>query len=207
MNVVARAANPALPHRFLSISSRALRAPRAVEIGRMVASASTVAAPADVGKVHIDVGSVPENLDSQQALLTGEWSPRYLQDYESLCHKLREISTLGGIGGLLQWDEAVMMPAGAAESRGKQKSVLAGVVHEKVLPSFLGVLYSCGHLESVWRKKNSRMSSSKECSHTCSTQMCCCLSSSQTFPICTAPLPVSQSITTSKTFHRRPVRS
>lgn len=27
-----------------------------------------------------------------------------------------------------------MMPAGAAESRGKQKSVLAGVVYEKVLP-------------------------------------------------------------------------
>ncbi len=54
------------------------------------------------------------------------------QDYHSLCDKLREISTLGGIGGLLQWDEAVMMPAGAAESRGKQKSVLAGVVYEKV---------------------------------------------------------------------------
>lgn len=49
-----------------------------------------------------------------------------------MCDKLREISTLGGIGGLLQWDEAVMMPAGAAESRGKQKSVLAGVVYEKV---------------------------------------------------------------------------
>ena len=54
------------------------------------------------------------------------------QDYDKLCDKLREISTLGGIGGLLQWDEAVMMPAGAAESRGKQKSVLAGVVYEKV---------------------------------------------------------------------------
>jgi len=54
------------------------------------------------------------------------------QDYQSLCDKLREISTLGGISGLLQWDEAVMMPAGAAESRGKQKSVLAGVVYEKV---------------------------------------------------------------------------
>ena len=54
------------------------------------------------------------------------------QDYESLCDKLREISTLGGIGGLLQWDEAVMMPTGAAEARGKQKAVLAGVVYEKV---------------------------------------------------------------------------
>lgn len=56
----------------------------------------------------------------------------HTQDYQSLCDKLREISTLGGIGGLLQWDESVMMPAGAAESRGKQKSVLAGVVYEKV---------------------------------------------------------------------------
>lgn len=58
------------------------------------------------------------------------------QDYQNLCDKLREISTLGGISGLLQWDEAVMMPAGAAESRGRQKSVLAGVVYEKVLCIF-----------------------------------------------------------------------
>ncbi|DBA84432.1 TPA: hypothetical protein ACH3X1_006065 [Trebouxia sp. C0004] len=62
------------------------------------------------------------------------------KDYQSLCDKLREISTLGGISGLLQWDEAVMMPAGAAESRGKQKSVLAGVVYEKETSAELGHL-------------------------------------------------------------------
>ena len=54
------------------------------------------------------------------------------QEYQSLCDKLREISALGGINGLLQRDEAVMMPQGAAECRGKQKSALAGVVYEKV---------------------------------------------------------------------------
>lgn len=93
-----------------------------------------MAAPANVGKVRTDVRAALEKLDLDHAPLIGGLSPRCLQDYESLCHKLREISTLGGIGGLLQWDEAVMMPAGAAESRGKQKSVLAGVVYEKVLP-------------------------------------------------------------------------
>ena len=89
------------------------------------------------------VHAKPRKLDFQHALLTGGLSPRCLQDYESLCHKLREISTLGGIGGLLQWDEAVMMPAGAAESRGKQKSVLAGVVYEKVLPFALDFPFAC----------------------------------------------------------------
>ena len=44
----------------------------------------------------------------------------------------------------MQWDEAVMMPAGAAESRGKQKSALAGVVYEKVRTKMV-VLHLCLH--------------------------------------------------------------
>lgn len=37
-----------------------------------------------------------------------------------------------------------MMPAGAAESRGKQKSVLAGVVYEKALPFSCGLPFLAG---------------------------------------------------------------
>lgn len=36
-----------------------------------------------------------------------------LQAYASLCSKLKELSSLNGISGLLQWDELVMMPPGA----------------------------------------------------------------------------------------------
>lgn len=54
-----------------------------------------------------------------------------LQAYEALCGKLKELSSLGGISGLLGWDEMVMMPSGAAGSRGAQKEVLAGVIYDK----------------------------------------------------------------------------
>lgn len=59
-------------------------------------------------------------------------------DYEQLCKKLKEVSALGGISGLLGWDEMVMMPPGAAESRAAQKSALAGVLHEKQTEAELG---------------------------------------------------------------------
>lgn len=34
-----------------------------------------------------------------------------VQDYDLLCNKLKELSTLGGINGLLMWDEMVSMLA------------------------------------------------------------------------------------------------
>lgn len=52
--------------------------------------------------------------------------------YAELAKRLREISTLNGISGLLGWDEMVMMPPGAAASRGAQKEVMAGVTYDKV---------------------------------------------------------------------------
>ncbi|KAK9815482.1 hypothetical protein WJX72_004432 [[Myrmecia] bisecta] len=64
------------------------------------------------------------------------------QDYNSLCEKLREVSALGGISGLLGWDEQVMMPDGAAASRAAQQAVLAGVIYDKQTDAALGELLS-----------------------------------------------------------------
>lgn len=60
--------------------------------------------------------------------------------YDELCTKLKELSALQGIEGLLGWDEMVMMPEGSAASRAAQKSALAGVVHEKVTDPEIGSL-------------------------------------------------------------------
>ena len=98
-----------------------------------MSSNTTTAAPVAITKVTIRLCCWTSHRTCDDVLVVLPTDPVCVdQDYQSLCDKLREISTLGGISGLLQWDEAVMMPAGAAESRGKQKSVLAGVVYEKV---------------------------------------------------------------------------
>ncbi|KAI8464429.1 MAG: putative carboxypeptidase [Monoraphidium minutum] len=62
------------------------------------------------------------------------------QAYGKLVSKLRELNALEGISGLLGWDEMVMMPAGAAESRGAQKSALAGVIYDKKTEPEMGSL-------------------------------------------------------------------
>eukprot|EP00808_Paulinella_micropora_P015063 g23630.t1 len=62
--------------------------------------------------------------------------------YDELCDRLREINVLGGVSGLLGWDEQVMMPQGAAALRAKQSSALAGVLYEKSTDKELGKLIS-----------------------------------------------------------------
>ena len=52
-------------------------------------------------------------------------------NYQKLVHRLEETSRLGGIMGILHWDQEVIMPVGAADSRAKQMGVLAGIIHEK----------------------------------------------------------------------------
>lgn len=42
-------------------------------------------------------------------------------DYDLVTHKLKDLASLGSISGILDWDEMVMMPKGAAASRAKQK--------------------------------------------------------------------------------------
>ncbi|CAM9486448.1 unnamed protein product [Ascophyllum nodosum] len=88
--------------------------------------------------------------------------------YEQLCGKLREVERLGGVEGLLTWDEQanktfvfpgptfklaqVMMPPGGAASRANQKAALAGVIHEKKVDEGLGEvlrrLEDCGQSTS-----------------------------------------------------------
>lgn len=62
------------------------------------------------------------------------------EDYFSLVHLLEENNRLGGIMGILHWDQEVIMPTGASESRAQQIGALAGVLHEKTLHSEMGKL-------------------------------------------------------------------
>ncbi len=50
----------------------------------------------------------------------------------ALNEKLKELSHLGNVVGLMHWDQEVMMPAGATNSRAQQLSLLAGIYHEKL---------------------------------------------------------------------------
>ncbi|MBC8283839.1 MAG: carboxypeptidase M32 [Nitrospinae bacterium] len=61
-------------------------------------------------------------------------------NYQKLMERLEESSRLGGIMGILHWDQEVIMPSGAAESRAKQMGVLAGIMHEKSTDPEIGQL-------------------------------------------------------------------
>ncbi|MEK9628936.1 MAG: carboxypeptidase M32, partial [Nitrospinota bacterium] len=61
-------------------------------------------------------------------------------NYQKLVQRLEENSRLGGIMGILHWDQEVIMPSGAAESRAKQMGVLAGIIHEKSTDPAIGEL-------------------------------------------------------------------
>eukprot|EP00195_Chlamydomonas_chlamydogama_P008941 CAMPEP_0202902440 /NCGR_PEP_ID=MMETSP1392-20130828/16855_1 /ASSEMBLY_ACC=CAM_ASM_000868 /TAXON_ID=225041 /ORGANISM="Chlamydomonas chlamydogama, Strain SAG 11-48b" /LENGTH=516 /DNA_ID=CAMNT_0049589201 /DNA_START=125 /DNA_END=1675 /DNA_ORIENTATION=+ len=74
------------------------------------------------------------------AAATAEAPTEVKQRYDKVCEKLKELSALSGISSLLEWDMMVMMPPGAGESRGHQKSVLAGLVYDKRTDAELGKL-------------------------------------------------------------------
>lgn len=80
--------------------------------------------------------------------------------YDMLCEKLKEVSALGGISGLLGWDEMVMMPPNSAGSRGAQKAALAGVLFDKRTDKELGQLLEAlrsapaGTLDEVCGRKD-----------------------------------------------------
>ena len=61
-------------------------------------------------------------------------------NYQKLVERLEETSRLGGIMGILHWDQEVIMPSGAFESRAKQMGVLAGIMHEKSTDPEIGKL-------------------------------------------------------------------
>ena len=62
------------------------------------------------------------------------------KDYLLLTQRLQENSRLGGVMGILHWDQEVIMPSGAAESRAQQLGALAGVLHEKTTHPEMGKL-------------------------------------------------------------------
>lgn len=68
-------------------------------------------------------------------------NPNSIRDtYRELVLKLEERSRLGGIMGVMHWDQEVIMPKGAADARAKQMAALAGVLHEKSINQELGTL-------------------------------------------------------------------
>ncbi|MCW5618944.1 MAG: carboxypeptidase M32 [Nitrosomonas sp.] len=60
------------------------------------------------------------------------------KNYQNLIYRLEEISRLKGVMSIIQWDQEVTMPTGAAEARANQISALAGVIHERMTDKILG---------------------------------------------------------------------
>lgn len=53
-----------------------------------------------------------------------------MTDYQELEARHRRMSAIGGAISILGWDQSVMMPDGAAQSRAEQVSALSLIVHE-----------------------------------------------------------------------------
>lgn len=58
--------------------------------------------------------------------------------YRTLVEKLEEINRLKGVMSIIQWDQEVTMPPGAAQARAGQIAALAGVIHERTTDPALG---------------------------------------------------------------------
>lgn len=58
--------------------------------------------------------------------------------YKSLTEALEEIAHLGGVMGILYWDQEVIMPSGAGEARARQLATLAGILHDKTTDPRVG---------------------------------------------------------------------
>ncbi|MFC1745337.1 carboxypeptidase M32 [Candidatus Riflebacteria bacterium] len=50
--------------------------------------------------------------------------------YEKYTEKVKNMSVLGGVMGLLHWDEQLFLPAGSRKARQKQMSAMAKILHE-----------------------------------------------------------------------------
>jgi carboxypeptidase Taq len=60
--------------------------------------------------------------------------------YAQLTARLREVATLGSVGGLLGWDQETYMPPSGASSRAAQASLLARLAHERLTDPRVGEL-------------------------------------------------------------------
>ncbi|MFZ4580223.1 MAG: carboxypeptidase M32 [Myxococcota bacterium] len=69
--------------------------------------------------------------------------------YTELTQRLSDLAAIEGALGILQWDQEIVMPSGAAEARGRQIAVLSVLAHEKLTSPELGAL-----LESLQGSKD-----------------------------------------------------
>lgn len=61
-------------------------------------------------------------------------------DLADLKQRLQTINDLHGAAAVLNWDQATYMPAGGAESRGRQLALLSGLEHERMTEPEIGRL-------------------------------------------------------------------
>ena len=60
--------------------------------------------------------------------------------YDELIEKMKEIDLISQIGGLLSWDQEVIMPPKAATLRAEQLAYLSSIKHEKMTSQKIGLL-------------------------------------------------------------------
>jgi carboxypeptidase Taq len=60
--------------------------------------------------------------------------------WDELSQQIVELDTLAGIGGLLGWDQQVVMPSGAAGGRAQQSELIGRLYHEGLTSPRLGGL-------------------------------------------------------------------
>jgi len=63
-----------------------------------------------------------------------------MNDYDLLVSKLKKISVLGSVNGILGWDHQVYMPKGSSELRAEQQAMIAGMTHEMFVADDMGKL-------------------------------------------------------------------
>ena len=58
--------------------------------------------------------------------------PPTMDSYEQLLNRLRDIDLASQIGSILSWDQEVIMPKAAAESRAEHLAWISKTVHERL---------------------------------------------------------------------------
>jgi len=58
--------------------------------------------------------------------------------YTQLLRELRETAVLGSVSNLVAWDQETYMPAGADDARAEQRSLLASMIHKRLIDPRVG---------------------------------------------------------------------
>jgi carboxypeptidase Taq len=66
--------------------------------------------------------------------------PQYSEKMQQLVDLSGELSDLGGISALMEWDQQVFMPNGGVEERGLQSALIGKLIHEKFTSDEVGKL-------------------------------------------------------------------